>query len=215
MTAQPRRNLNALPAGGPSTAEGKARSSQNSLRHGLTAKQTVIPGEDRAEFDELHDNLISDRKPSGELEHQLVGEIAACMWRLARARRHEARLLHRAHDLYGDSAPELQLVIRYIGSIERELHRTIARLDRTQSDRRKTETQQQPAVQVKVMAAGSPTPRTVELACTSPESQFVSHNYQSLSADDVATHGEFVSQNAALIPELASQAVPSPVRFAS
>lgn len=170
-----RKNINALPSGGgPKTVEGKARSSQNSLRHGLTAKQTVIPGEDQAEFDELHRNLMADRKPSGEPESQLVAEIAACM-RLARARRHEARILELTHDLYAGNAPKLELVIRYVASIERELHRTIIRLERLQSERGKVDAQspqlkRETPAPLKAMCAGSSSAATF----TSATEQFVS-----------------------------------------
>jgi hypothetical protein len=81
-----RKDVNALRSGGPRTEEGKAASSRNSLTHGLTARQAVISGENQSDFDHLHQNLVNDRKPQGELETQLTGEIAACMWRLARAR---------------------------------------------------------------------------------------------------------------------------------
>lgn len=166
-TAAPRRalrqNQNALRStGGPRTEAGKAASSRNSLRHGLTAQQTLLPGEDAAEFDRLCSSLAGDRKPVGELEIQLTGEIAACMWRLARARRHEADLLEIASNLYERSAQQLQLVMRYAGSIERQLNRAIVRLEQTQATRRKIAAVQPapeplpaPVPKPKVMAAGA------------------------------------------------------------
>jgi hypothetical protein len=188
-----RKNVNALPAGGPRTEAGKARSSRNSLRHGLTAKQAVIPGEDQAEFDQLHDDLIADRKPAGELEFQLVAEIAASMWRLARARRHEAKVLEVCIDLYGSNAAKLELVMRYVASIERQLHRTIARLERIQADRRALEIQQaqqaepaqQPPAPLKVMAAGS------SFDFTTASDEFVSQNAE--TAHDAAAVVRFAS----------------------
>ena len=42
--------LNAQRSTGPRTEEGKAASSLNSLKHGLTAKTVVLPGEDPAEY---------------------------------------------------------------------------------------------------------------------------------------------------------------------
>jgi hypothetical protein len=134
-----KKDVNALkPRGGPQTPEGKAQASQNSLRHGLTAKQAVIRGEDQSEFDALLTNLTADRKPQGELEIQLTGEIAACMWRLARARQHEANLLQRAMNVYEYEPKRLELIMRYVGSIERQLNRTIVRFEFLQTQRRKT-----------------------------------------------------------------------------
>ena len=42
---------NAKKSTGPNTPEGKARSSKNALKHGLLARDAVLPGEDPADFD--------------------------------------------------------------------------------------------------------------------------------------------------------------------
>lgn len=125
--------------GGPQTEEGKAISSRNSTTHGLTARRVVLPGEDQSEFDTLLFGLTEDLDPQGQLEIQLTGEIAASFWRLARARDHEARILESTRGLYDPDrgAAQLALVMRYSGSIEREMHRTIARLELCQNQRRK------------------------------------------------------------------------------
>ena len=44
---------NARHSTGPRTDAGKQRSSQNALKHGLLAVQSVIPGEDPADYDSL------------------------------------------------------------------------------------------------------------------------------------------------------------------
>ena len=74
-------------ATGPRTPEGKQSSSRNATKHGLTARKTVLPNEDQAEFDKLLASVIEDRKAEGELETQFATEIASCLWRLDRARR--------------------------------------------------------------------------------------------------------------------------------
>src|SRR5690242_3177896 len=78
---------------GPRTEAGKAVSSMNSLKHGLTSRRVVLPGENQADFDRLHHQLLSDHAPVGALETELVAEIAACLWRLQRARRYESTIL--------------------------------------------------------------------------------------------------------------------------
>ena len=42
---------NAKKSTGPRTAEGKARSSKNGIKHGLLARDAVMAGEDQAEYD--------------------------------------------------------------------------------------------------------------------------------------------------------------------
>jgi hypothetical protein len=74
---------------GPSTAEGKRTASSNSMKHGLTSKQVVIPGEDPAEFEDLRTGLHTDWKPANTQESVLVDQIAQHAWRLNRARRLE------------------------------------------------------------------------------------------------------------------------------
>jgi hypothetical protein len=72
---------------GPKTIEGKARSSQNALRHGLTAIETVVL---RNENPETWRNVLAIHieryKPVDAIEHELVHDIAFCLWRLRRFR---------------------------------------------------------------------------------------------------------------------------------
>ncbi len=151
-----RPNRNALKSTGPRTPEGKAASSRNALKHGLTAIQVVIPGENQADFDNLLADLTEDRKPEGELEIQLVGEIAACTWRLARARAKEAQLLELQSDLFSPLGPSHQpafeRLLRYMGSIERQLNRAIVRLQQIQAERRKSRPSN---AEPRTMAAGA------------------------------------------------------------
>jgi hypothetical protein len=146
-------NVNALKSSGPRTPDGKAASSRNSLKHGLTALQVVIPGESQADFDQLLAGLAADRKPEGELEIQTLGEIAACTWRLARARAKEAEILTLRETLFsGDNHGDFNCLLRYMGSIERQLNRATVRLQQLQAEHRK---HPQPAAKPKVMAAGA------------------------------------------------------------
>lgn len=147
---------------GPRTPEGKAASSRNSLKHGLTSRQVVIKGESQEEFDALLHQVIQDREPVGALETELTAEIAACTWRLNRARNQEARLLETERALFERlSAPGFERLLRYMGSIERQLHRTIAKLQQIQAERRKLE-----AHKPDESASAQPT--------TTPRTEFVS-----------------------------------------
>jgi len=138
---------NAAKSTGPRTPEGKAVSSMNALKHGLTARRVVVlndPDEDPAEFDNLLDELIGEHQPDGVTERFLVERIAVCYWRLRRALRYEAqsaadRLLARQQDPSGqtpagpaadplsDGGPIVTL-IRYESMIDRQLNRAMAQL---------------------------------------------------------------------------------------
>src|SRR6202035_1252509 len=83
---------NACLSTGPRTEEGKARSSQNARKHGLTAAQFVIAAEDRDEFEESLAELQADVRPQGALQQILSHQLAESAWNLRRVRRMEAEL---------------------------------------------------------------------------------------------------------------------------
>jgi hypothetical protein len=83
---------NARLSTGPITAEGKARSSQNARKHGLTAKDLVIGPEDHEEFNELLAGLQADVAPEGALQQAMFDELVASAWNLRRIRRMETEL---------------------------------------------------------------------------------------------------------------------------
>src|ERR1700694_4189182 len=72
--------------GGPKTPEGKARSAQNSVRHGLTAKSFVITKtEDPEALNQLINDYIAEFQPRTKFQLDLVHELAACRYRMQRA----------------------------------------------------------------------------------------------------------------------------------
>ncbi len=75
---------NAQHSTGPRTAGGKARSSQNSLRHGLFARRLVVAGESAAEFAAFAAEVRAGYAPRGMDERVLVERIVADLWRLQR-----------------------------------------------------------------------------------------------------------------------------------
>ncbi len=79
---------------GPRTAEGKAISSGNAIKHGLTAaKRVVIRDEPVEQFERMHEALQAETVTGSELERGLIDEIAAAMWRLRRAARIERDMM--------------------------------------------------------------------------------------------------------------------------
>src|SRR5579863_1134951 len=69
---------------GPITEEGKARSSQNALKHGLFAKRILMEGESQEEFDRHYNQFKEDFKPVGAAEQDLVLLLATTTWRRQR-----------------------------------------------------------------------------------------------------------------------------------
>jgi hypothetical protein len=86
---------NAKKSTGPKTPEGKAKSAQNALKHGLLASCPVLPEEDPMAYELLRANLHKELCPEGQLETLLVNRIAATQWRLARVPGLEAALFER------------------------------------------------------------------------------------------------------------------------
>jgi hypothetical protein len=79
---------NAQPSTGPRTAQGKATSSLNALRHGILARAAfniVIEGEQRrAEFEAIVAGLAQEFQPRTMTEHLTVQQLAGCYWKLAK-----------------------------------------------------------------------------------------------------------------------------------
>jgi hypothetical protein len=87
--------INGAKSKGPKTAEGKAISSKNSIRHGLTANcNTLLEGESRAEYDIVYNAWTSDLRPMTQAELRLVERIANLDWRQERLIMMETALLN-------------------------------------------------------------------------------------------------------------------------
>jgi hypothetical protein len=84
---------NGAKSSGPKTPEGKARSCQNALKHGLRAqKHMVLPGESPAAFEALEAALLEELAPEGALQTVLARRVVAAAWRLERAEHLETGL---------------------------------------------------------------------------------------------------------------------------
>lgn len=75
---------NALLSTGPATGAGKARSSRNALKTGLTGRTVLLTNEDAALYEHHVQSFFAELKPVGERETELAQSIADSQWRLAR-----------------------------------------------------------------------------------------------------------------------------------
>src|SRR5947209_4445003 len=136
--AQLRANRNnARRSTGARTPEGKARSSQNALKHGLTALRIVLPGENAEAFQELRADLVNDYEALTTADSILLDQFAQHTWRLHRARGYESSLLARLHP--DSEGPELRQeeidhFRRYETAIQRDLYRAYDRIARQLRD---------------------------------------------------------------------------------
>lgn len=95
---------NATRSTGPRTATGKAASRLNALKHGVLARQGVLPGEDAAAYTALRTTLFEELEPVGIQEELQVDRVVTCTWRLQRLLSAEVGIFVAAH--YGRIATE-------------------------------------------------------------------------------------------------------------
>jgi len=84
---------NALRSTGPTTADGKCRSRQNAVRHGLSAETVVEIVEDVDDYRGFEAAIIADYDARTAVERELVLRLASLLWRLRRATMIETELL--------------------------------------------------------------------------------------------------------------------------
>jgi hypothetical protein len=80
----------------------------NALRHGVLSRHTVLPWEDRSEYESLLGALVAEHMPDGPTEEHLVEELAGIIWRKRRLRMAEAAVYREKlrHDATGYHTPE-------------------------------------------------------------------------------------------------------------
>ncbi|MEE8436202.1 MAG: hypothetical protein V3S64_15560 [bacterium] len=148
---------NAKKSTGPKTEEGKARSSMNALKHGLTSQRVWLNEEEKKDFHEFRLGLLDELEPWGSLETQFVCRIAAQMWRLARVPGIEAEILCKLsfdivdevntglgeafHKDIGTYDGSLGRLARYEAILDRSLNRLLNEYRKIQADRRRREKQ--------------------------------------------------------------------------
>jgi hypothetical protein len=125
---------NALKSTGPKTAAGKAAVRLNPLRHGLRARDVILPDEDPEEFHRLCDDLEAEWQPRTRTEQFYLEQMAVSQWKLTRVDWGEA-------DLFGENITlekSFQILHRLWQTqnrLERSYSRAQRELERLQSSR--------------------------------------------------------------------------------
>jgi len=132
---------NAQLSTGPRTPEGKAISSKNSFKHGLSSRDCIVAPEDQPEFDKMLDSYSQELRPVGQLEQDLFQQFLLAAWNLRRIRRLESvktsindprcvdPLLDPILDTHYDR------LSRYHSRFERTFSRSLKHLKELQTDR--------------------------------------------------------------------------------
>lgn len=119
---------------GPTTPEGKAASSRNSLKHGLAGGQLIIPGEDLNDFEALLDTLLNEHQPATATEHLFIKDMAQSHWLTQRA----IRLQNDCFTPEGVNEKQLALFLRYQTTHHRAFYKALANLLASKKARLKT-----------------------------------------------------------------------------
>ena len=122
---------------GPVTPPGKARVSQNALRHGLTAKHLVIRADEHEEFRGFEPSLLDELAPQGGIETLTFHELLHAARNLHRFRRIEAELSSRGPEDFAspENTAAADRLGRYQARAQRAYYRALAELRTLQTNR--------------------------------------------------------------------------------
>ncbi len=181
---------NAQLSTGPLTEAGKAISSKNALKHGLTGKTVLLPTDDPAEYNRLLAVYTQRLAPATDEERSLVQALLDSTWRLTRLKTLEAGIFikgqiefaNRYEDQPADTRAQLiqvETYLKYERSIrnlniqEARLHRRMekdqAELTRLQTARKREErlaAEATPVTAAKPAAHAAPNPNGFEFSTT-------------------------------------------------
>jgi hypothetical protein len=115
---------NALRSTGPKTADGKRRSRQNAVRHGLTAETVVVALENVRDYRAFEAAVIADYDARTAVERELVLRLASLLWRIRRATAIETDLLQIQAEILDDR----RYVLDTANEAEQKLHSIVYRV---------------------------------------------------------------------------------------
>src|SRR4051794_38620168 len=94
----------------------------NGVQHGLTSKQTVLPGENQQDYDRFRVEFLNDLNPQSAIERTLADRTIAAAWRLQRFERMETAFYKDRINAFlkdpPESAPDSAMVNLFIAPAE-------------------------------------------------------------------------------------------------
>ena len=106
---------NARKSTGPKSPAGKAKSSMNALKHGLSTPYGLLPNESEEEYAYHREELLDELYPDSTIEQYLADRIVYLSWTLKRAAHFTRVTLHNllgetcGHPLPDDEHPDIYL----------------------------------------------------------------------------------------------------------
>jgi len=137
MTNQSRidaNRFNSMSSTGPRTDGGKAASSRNATRHGLSTGVLFIEGENPEDYELLLNDLLAEHQAATATETALVLRMAQQLWLTQRA----TRLLQQAveRNTTEDNAKQVALMLRYQTASDRAFYKALDELRKLQKEKR-------------------------------------------------------------------------------
>jgi hypothetical protein len=120
---------------GPRTPQGKARSSQNATKHGLSAKTLTVLPHEQAEFDNYQNELTAQIKPTEGLQADLFRQLVHAGWSLVRLEHFELQILEQGNPFDSPEAQaKLDRLERYRAGHRRAYSRILDQIRKLQTD---------------------------------------------------------------------------------
>ena len=139
--------LNAQKSTGPRTPEGKQAVRLNALKHGLSARTIVLPGEDAAEFQQLCDDLEARWQPQDRTEQYFVEKMAIAQWQQARGYGREVWIATHPEKYTSFREKELFRLVDLRQRLERVYSKCLADLRSLQKEQRLKQAEAEPTKQ--------------------------------------------------------------------
>lgn len=129
---------NAQRSTGPTTAEGKAKSSRNATTHGLTAAGFIVPEGREDALLQLTAGLREKLHPEGALQETLFDQIVKSSWKMTRCDLAETQLFLDNPDidpiLDDTNGPQLTRIQSYAKREESSMYRAMKKLGEIQTE---------------------------------------------------------------------------------
>ena len=121
---------NALRSTGPKTENGKRRSRQNAVRHGLTSETVIVALEDIEDYQAFEAAVMADYDARPAVKRELVLRLASLLWRIRRATAIETDL-----QIQAEISEDRRYTLEDADEAEQKLHGVVYRVLRTTTHR--------------------------------------------------------------------------------